>query len=96
MAVTWGPSSVPLRALRFNDSRPVEDALNSADRTPRKPLQKRGVHATRLLAELHHPPEKVIAMSNYEIVTREDFSDVTFLLEVRHPLMAKAAKPGSS
>ena len=32
--------------------------------------------------------------SNFEIVTREDFSDVTYLLEVRHPLMAKAAKPG--
>ncbi len=33
-------------------------------------------------------------MSNFEIVSREDFSDVTYLLEVRHPLMAKAAKPG--
>ena len=29
-----------------------------------------------------------------EIVAREDFSDVTFLLEFRHPMMAKAAKPG--
>ena len=27
-------------------------------------------------------------------MTREDFSDVTYLLEVRHPLMAKAARPG--
>ena len=33
-------------------------------------------------------------MPNFEIVAREDFSDVTYLLEVRHPLMAKAAKPG--
>jgi len=33
-------------------------------------------------------------MANFEIVRREDFSDVTYLLEVRHPLMAKAAKPG--
>ncbi|MFH1044858.1 MAG: sulfide/dihydroorotate dehydrogenase-like FAD/NAD-binding protein [Pseudomonadota bacterium] len=33
-------------------------------------------------------------LSNFEIVAREDFSDVTYLLEVRHPLMAKAAKPG--
>ena len=33
-------------------------------------------------------------MSDFEVVTRTDFSDVTFLLEVRHPLMAKAAKPG--
>ncbi len=29
-----------------------------------------------------------------EIVGREDFSDVTFLVEFRHPMMAKAAKPG--
>jgi NAD(P)H-flavin reductase len=33
-------------------------------------------------------------MSNFEIVRREDFSDVTYLLEVRHPLMARAARPG--
>jgi len=32
--------------------------------------------------------------SRYEIVTREDFSDVTYLLEVHHPRMARAAKPG--
>ena len=32
--------------------------------------------------------------SSFEIVSREDFSDVTYLLEVRHPLMARAAKPG--
>jgi NAD(P)H-flavin reductase len=30
----------------------------------------------------------------FEIVAREDFSDVTFLLEVRHPAMARAARPG--
>ena len=33
-------------------------------------------------------------MANFEIVAREDLSDVTYLLEVHHPLMAKAAKPG--
>jgi len=32
--------------------------------------------------------------SRFEIVAREDFSDVTYLLEVRHPLMARAARPG--
>ncbi len=32
--------------------------------------------------------------SGFEIVAREDFSDVTYLLEIRHPLMARAAKPG--
>jgi len=30
----------------------------------------------------------------FQIVAREDFSDVTFLLEVRHPAMARAARPG--
>jgi NAD(P)H-flavin reductase len=32
--------------------------------------------------------------SGFEIVSREDFSDITYMLEVRHPLMARAAKPG--
>jgi NAD(P)H-flavin reductase len=32
--------------------------------------------------------------SGFEIVAREDFSDITFLLEVAAPLLAKAAKPG--
>jgi len=32
--------------------------------------------------------------SSFEIVTREDFSGVTYLLEVRHPMLAKAAKAG--
>jgi len=30
----------------------------------------------------------------FEIVRREDFSDVTYLLEIVHPRMVKAAKPG--
>ncbi|MFZ5539822.1 MAG: sulfide/dihydroorotate dehydrogenase-like FAD/NAD-binding protein [Pseudomonadota bacterium] len=30
----------------------------------------------------------------HRIVARQDFSDVTYLLEVEHPLMARAAKPG--
>jgi NAD(P)H-flavin reductase len=33
-------------------------------------------------------------MSNYEIVKREDFSGVTYLLEVSHPMLARAAKAG--
>ena len=33
-------------------------------------------------------------MSNFEIVGREDYSDVTYMLEIRHPMMAKAAKAG--
>ncbi|MGE5337518.1 MAG: sulfide/dihydroorotate dehydrogenase-like FAD/NAD-binding protein [Gemmatimonadota bacterium] len=34
------------------------------------------------------------AGSAFPIVAREDFSDVTYLLEVVHPMLAKAAKPG--
>ena len=30
----------------------------------------------------------------FEIVTREDYSDVTYMLEIRHPQMAKAARAG--
>jgi NAD(P)H-flavin reductase len=33
-------------------------------------------------------------MSGFEIVAREDYSDVTYMLEVRHPVMARAAKAG--
>ena len=32
--------------------------------------------------------------SNFEIVKREDFSEATYLLEVLHPLLARAARPG--
>jgi len=31
--------------------------------------------------------------SKFEIVAPEDFSDATYLLEIYHPLMAKAARP---
>ncbi|HET7527216.1 MAG TPA: FAD-binding oxidoreductase, partial [Burkholderiaceae bacterium] len=33
-------------------------------------------------------------MAAFEIVAREDFSDVTYLLRIRHPQMAEAARPG--
>ncbi|MBP7375084.1 MAG: sulfide/dihydroorotate dehydrogenase-like FAD/NAD-binding protein [Pyrinomonadaceae bacterium] len=33
-------------------------------------------------------------INRFEIVRREDFSDVTYLLEVYHPMMSKAAEPG--
>jgi len=32
--------------------------------------------------------------SRFPIVSRQDFSDATYLLEVRHPMMARAARPG--
>ncbi len=37
---------------------------------------------------------KAVAGEGFEIIAREDFSDVTYLLEVKAPLLAKAAKPG--
>ncbi len=30
----------------------------------------------------------------FQVVARQDFSDVTYLLEIHHPMMAKAARPG--
>lgn len=33
-------------------------------------------------------------MSGFLIAAREDFSDTTFLLEINHPAMARAARPG--
>jgi NAD(P)H-flavin reductase len=38
--------------------------------------------------------DQVSAETGFEIVSRRDFSDATFLLEVRHPMMARAARPG--
>jgi NAD(P)H-flavin reductase len=46
--------------------------------------------------ELHpiQPPAGGYRASGIEIVRREDFSDVTYLLELDHPMMARAARPG--
>ena len=33
-------------------------------------------------------------MADFKVVRREDFSEVTYLLEIEHPMMAKAAQPG--
>lgn len=33
-------------------------------------------------------------INRFEIVSREDFSDVTYMLEVYHPMMSRAARPG--
>jgi len=41
-----------------------------------------------------HPPASGFHGSGIEIVRREDFSDVTYLLELDHPMMARAARPG--
>ena len=46
-----------------------------------------GPKAARLMPDPHQQPA-------FKIVAREDFSDATYLLEIHHPLMARAAKPG--
>lgn len=33
-------------------------------------------------------------MAGFEIVGRQDFSEVTYLLEIRHPMLARTAQPG--
>ena len=37
---------------------------------------------------------EVSETSGFQIVARQDFSDVTYLLEIHHPMMARAAEPG--
>lgn len=46
--------------------------------------------------ELHNirQPEGNYRSAGIEITHREDFSEVTFLLEIDHPMMARAARPG--
>ena len=39
-------------------------------------------------------PRGAVTPDRFEIVAREDYSDATYMFEVHHPLMAKAAKPG--
>ena len=50
--------------------------------------------ATELQGNVSVPVSSAGKPSTHEIIAREDFSDVTFLIEFSHPQMAKAAKPG--
>jgi len=47
-----------------------------------------------VLSDTSDPTHEHDDESAVEIVARRDFSDVTFLLEFTHPMMAKAARPG--
>ena len=53
-------------------------------------------HADRLkIPELNQDADfDGISATGYTICSRLDFSDTTFLLEIDHPVMAKAARPG--
>ncbi|MBL6959083.1 MAG: sulfide/dihydroorotate dehydrogenase-like FAD/NAD-binding protein [Rhodospirillales bacterium] len=60
-------------------------------------MNKRGLCRTEeTLSSDFIPPgfEPETDYARFEVVTREDFSDVTFLIEFYHPMMARAARPG--
>ena len=43
---------------------------------------------------MNQPASTAVPKHGFEIISRQDFSDVTYLLEFRHPMMARAAKAG--
>jgi NAD(P)H-flavin reductase len=43
---------------------------------------------------MNQPAGTAVSNRGFEIIARQDFSDVTYLLEFRHPMMARAAKAG--
>ncbi len=43
---------------------------------------------------MNQPAGTAVPTHGFEIISRQDFSDVTYLLEFRHPMMARAAKAG--
>ena len=47
-----------------------------------------------LNGRLNNNPVKEASGTRFEILAREDYSPVTYMLEVHHPQMARAAQPG--
>jgi NAD(P)H-flavin reductase len=78
-----------LHTESLDEAREARDAIvaefRGQIRDARKSLQQ-----TRACKEPAMPDDE----NGFLILRREDFSDVTFLLEVEAPLMARAAKPG--
>jgi NAD(P)H-flavin reductase len=64
-------------------------APDRAALTQSKPGSKRGTDAAGDVLS-----SSLVGDPLFRIVTRQDFSDATYLLEVRHPLLARAARPG--
>jgi NAD(P)H-flavin reductase len=52
------------------------------------------LEAFNVAAQSNRPKRPQDPLDGVEIVAREDFSAATFLLEFRHPMMARAAQPG--
>jgi NAD(P)H-flavin reductase len=76
------------------------DAALAAREAAVAALRDRIAEANAQLEAGDHAPENSRDLgapgtaSGYQITGREDFSDVTYLLEVHHPMLAKAAAPG--
>ena len=59
-------------------------------------LKKRGTSngGEEEAADIPEPGPEVNQGPGFDIVARQDFSDVTYLIEIHHPMMARAARPG--
>jgi NAD(P)H-flavin reductase len=68
----------------------IQPAPDRAAATQLKPGSKRGTSAMEDVASA----SVAAAEPLFQIVTRQDFSAATYLLEVRHSLLALAARPG--
>jgi hypothetical protein len=68
----------------------IQPAPDRAAATQLKPGSKRATGAGEDAASA----SAAAGAPLFQIVTRQDFSAATYLLEVRHPLLALAARPG--
>ncbi len=63
-----------------------------SDAERQEPSQASGVQASEVQA--FGARREAAEAARFEIVARRDFSDVTYLIEIRHPMLARAARPG--
>src|SRR6476620_10988072 len=78
----------------FQPPAPIEVDQSS---TPPARLQSPSTRADQHVVTQHVEEQTMTdggSPQQLEIVTREDYSDVTYSLEVHHPMMARAARPG--
>lgn len=45
-------------------------------------------------SQISHTSDAALVSTGFPILTRSDFSDTTFLVDIHHPMMARAARPG--
>lgn len=78
------------RSLRTHDLEAARIARDPVVAQLRRDIAEAREHHRRLCRLPTDPGNDF----GFEIIAREDFSDVTFLLDVYHPQLARAAKPG--